>query len=288
MRSPFSILLTCAALCALAACQRPDTPLPQGDRGDFDWARTALERNPQLEIVAADADSGIFTVRNKRTGEVLALKLDEIAAAPVAQLKEAPAPTAAVPPPPEAPEEPAPAPAPAAPVASTPAGDQRASQTMAQQIAPSSSQPGDTPGYTIDRSDGQLRVSGPGVSIVSSGNAVSGPSAPSGQRAAEPIICEGRRMLQLDSRDIFVEGDAIIARGGCELYITNSRVVGSSVGVVIQDAVVHIANSHIEGASASFTADDRAKLFLRNSTFQGLSRRAEMAAVQDQGGNRWR
>lgn len=283
MRSPFSILPACAALCILAACQRAQEPVAKDDRGDFDWARTALERNPQLEIVAADSDSEVFTVRNKHTGEVLALPLDEIAAAPVSQLEPAaPASAAATPPPSQSPAEPP------APESAAPAGNERTEQALAQQIAPSSSRPGETPGYTIERTDGQLRVSGPGVSIVSSGNTPAGSSAPAGQRAVDPIICEGRRMIQLDSRDIRVEGDAIVARGGCELYITNSRVVGSSVGVVIQDAVVHIANSHIEGASASFVADDRAKLFIRNSMFQGLSRRAEGATVQDQGGNRWR
>ena len=62
----------------------------------------------------------------------------------------------------------------------------------------------------------------------------------------------------------------------------------SPAGIVVQDATVHISNSHIEGASASFQAEDRARMFVRGSTFQGVSRRAELATVQDQGGNRWR
>jgi hypothetical protein len=95
-------------------------------------------------------------------------------------------------------------------------------------------------------------------------------------------------MLQLDSRDIYVDGDAIIARGGCELYITNSHVVASGTGIVVQDAVVHIANSQIEGATASFNAGGGAKLFVRGSTFRGVSRRDEHSSVQGQGGNRWR
>lgn len=299
MRSRFTMVVTCAALLLLTACRRPEQPVARDESSDFDWARTALERNPQLEIVATDADAEVFTVRDKRTGEVLALNLDEIVAAPIAQLQKtaalAPAPAAT-----ETTETPETAPVPAAAAsaptsASTPtppSGDERTAQTTAQQIDPSSPQPGQTPdqtpGYTIERTDGQLRVSGPGVSIVSSGNAAASASAPSGQRAINPIICEGRRMLQLDNRDIRVDGDAIIARGGCELHITNSRVVGSGAGVVIQDAVVHIVNSHVEGAAASFIANDGAKLYLRNSTFQGLSRRGEAATVQDQGGNRWK
>ena len=95
-------------------------------------------------------------------------------------------------------------------------------------------------------------------------------------------------MLHFDNRNIYVEGDAIIARGGCELYITNSRVVADGTGIVVRDAVVHIANSTIEGGAASFDADDTSKMYLRSSTFQGLPRRSERATVQDQGGNQWR
>lgn len=95
-------------------------------------------------------------------------------------------------------------------------------------------------------------------------------------------------MLHLDSRNIHVDGDAIIARGGCDLYITNSHVIASGTGIVVQDATVHIANSQIEGTTASFNAGTGAKLFVRGSTFQGISRRDEQASVQDQGGNQWR
>ena len=77
-------------------------------------------------------------------------------------------------------------------------------------------------------------------------------------------------MLHLDNRDIYVDGDAITVRDGCEMYITNSHIVASGTGVMVQDAVVHISNSHIEGASGSFDADDRAKMYVRGSTFQGV------------------
>jgi len=95
-------------------------------------------------------------------------------------------------------------------------------------------------------------------------------------------------MVHLDNREIFVEGDAITVRGGCELYITNSRVVATRTGIVVQDGIVHVSNSHIEGQEGSFDADSRAKVFVRASTFRGLPRRSELAQVQDQGGNRWR
>jgi hypothetical protein len=142
--------------------------------------------------------------------------------------------------------------------------------------------------YTIDRSGGQLRVSGPGVSIVSSGTGAKAASRRTAStRTVDPIICEGKRLLKLDDRNIYVDGDAIIARGGCELYITNSRIIASGTGLIVEDAIVHVANSHIEGVS-SFHATDQAKMFVRTSTFQGVPRRAEFASVLDQGGNQWR
>ena len=61
-------------------------------------------------------------------------------------------------------------------------------------------------------------------------------------------------MMHVDGRDIYVDGDAITVRGGCELYITNSRIVASSTGVVVREGTVHIANSYVEGATASFDA----------------------------------
>ena len=90
--------------------------------------------------------------------------------------------------------------------------------------------------------------------------------------------------MQLDNRDIYVDGDAITVRGGCELFLTNSHIVASGTGIIVQDATVHISNSTVEGGNASFQADDRAKMYVRGSTFAGVPRRAELAMVQDQGG----
>jgi hypothetical protein len=201
------------------------------------WARAALERNPNLEIVASDASSGVFTVRERTTGQVHAVKLDEIAAAPVAMLAAAPA---------------------AAKVASgsadtevqTAASDEAMTDESATEPA-AEPEPATAPtplaegkDYTVQRSGNQVKVSGPGFSIVSGGAAptVSAKGEP-GQRTVDPIICEGQRMMHLDGRSIYVEGDAITVRGGCELYITNSRIVASGTGVVVREGSVHIANS---------------------------------------------
>ena len=278
-------MFVCSALVILSACQQgkqqPATAAQAPN--ELAWARGALDRNPNLEVVATDTQAGVFTVHDRATGEVHAVKASELAAVPLSQLA-APTPAGS-----EAGMEPRAASAtPAAPSSS--AANDNAMAPQADSAAPASTSQTASTGpqpYTIERSEGQLKVSGPGISIVSSG-APGAAQAAAAQRKADPIICEGRRQIQLDGRDIQVDGDAVTARAGCELYITNSRIVASGTGVVVQDAVVHIANSYIEGASGSIAAEGGARMFLRGSTFNGLQRRDSLASVQDQGGNQWR
>jgi len=288
------VALSCIALAVLSACNRgpePTAVLPT-EPVELTWARAALERNPRYEVLASDAQTRVFTVRDRSTGQVQTLNLNDLAAAPVAQLR-APPPAVAPAPEPAATVAAAPAaPAPAATVEppATPAPAAAPSQVVDNSPAAAAERAqASGSNYTIERSGGQLRVSGPGVSIVSTGRGTaSGVSTAAGTRASEPIICEGKRLLKLDDRKIYVEGDAIIARGGCELYITNSSIVATGTGLIVEDAIVHVANSHIEGLNGSFNATDRAKMFVRTSTFQGVPRRAEFASVLDQGGNEWR
>lgn len=277
--------LAIAATLALAACDRGAAPNPEPSATqpaptaapantaapattELSWARAALERNPELEIVSTDEQSGEITVKYRGSGETESVKVSELVAVTPSQL-------AALQPAEEEPQEPT------NPQARTNASDSGEGNPPVLGSTPS--------GYKIERSDGQIRVSGPGVSIVSSGPAAGGDDRTGGARhAVDPFICEGPRTLQLDDRDIYVEGDAITVRNGCELFLTNSRVVASGTGIVVQNATVHISNSHVEGGSASFQADDRARVYVRGSTFLGVPRRDELAMVQDQGGNKWR
>jgi len=284
---------------------------------EMQWAQAALQRNPNLEIIHADRESRVFTVRDRQTDAVTAVQLAEIAAAPVAFLKAPADADAAAERVQSAAAEPVMtevAPEPISTSAALPAtlpakspppytidrssgqtkvsgtgisvvyGDMPAT-TLAVRPAVDTTRP-----YTIDRSSGLIRASGPGISVESSAQ----PRTPaaldqtSAGVAVEPLICEGPRVMQLDSRTIYVEGDALTARGGCELYITNSTIIASGTGVVIRDATVYINNSRIEGGMASFDAKEQAKVFLRGSTLNGLSRRNERALIQDQGGNSYR
>lgn len=244
------------------------------------WTRAAIQRNPQVELLASDPETGVFTLLDRLTGEVLVVGPDELAATPLSQLSKTGDTTGSArssdsPRAPDSRRDGAGAPSSGA-----------AHGTANEAAAAGDDGASDAP-YTIEREGGRIRITGPGVSIVSSGQDVAD-TGNSVQAADEPIICEGRRMLHLDNRDLHVEGVAITARGGCELYITNSRIVASRTGIVVHDATVHVSNSHVQGADAAFQADDRARMYVRSSTFQGVPRRTQMAQIQDQGGNRWR
>lgn len=260
------------ALFALAACQESrDAGNPQ----EMAWAKAALERNPNLEVIATDSQRGVFTVRDRVTQQVHAVGLDELAAAPVAQLAAAGGLPAAG--------------ASSLPVdeeVSDPYAPSGAMEPEAEAQSEVAAVDGAVPDYKIERSGGKVRVTGPGLSIVS-GSAAPPASArgEAGQRNVDPIVCEGRRTMHLDDQRIYVDGDAITVAGGCELYLTNSRIVASNTGLVVRDGVVHIANSYVEGGTASFDVGSAARVYMRGSTLQGLLRREEVAMIEDQGGN---
>lgn len=261
---PTKLASILAALLMLTACQRAEEPqvaespaAPPPGSSELDWARNALERNPTVEVLATDRAAGVFTLRDRDSGAVSTVKLADLAAAPVAALE-----AAAVPAVPETVAEAEPAPAPA----EEPALD-----------------------YTVERSGGQVRVSGPGVSIVSATAPSAATAAPeSGPRTIDPIICDGERVMQVNNRRVVVTGDAITARNGCQLHIINSRVSGTDTGVVIRDATVHITNSTVEGGTASFDAGAGARVFLQGATLKGPTRREDGAEVHEQGNNQWR
>lgn len=282
------VLIGAVACILLSACAKQPADEPAASANEqLSWARDALSRNPQLEVVATDEQRRVITVKNRQSGEIMALPLDSIAAAPVAMLKATPtlASTAAA------------APPTTTETTSTTTSERvETTQPAAQSAAmpPAEMDNGATSGamqtegnYVIQREGGQLRVSGPGVSIVSANSADASRGQAQNSPATSPIICEGSRFLHLDQRNLTVEGTAIIARNGCELHITNSRIQATGAALTVQNATVHVANSTLRGAT-SVEALGRARLFLRGSTFEGISRRDESAELNDQGGNNWR
>lgn len=140
--------------------------------------------------------------------------------------------------------------------------------------------------------DAHKVVSGPGYSIA----VVGAPAAPSGAAAGdalagnlplefrhEPIVCQGERMLHIDNRYLQFDGDAVSAEDGCDLHITNSRIVAQGTGVFARAANVHIENSFIEGQARAIDAADGAQIYVQASTFKGVIRRVDTAGFHDLG-----
>jgi hypothetical protein len=254
-----ALALLAVAITTLAAAE--PAPLSQHE---LDWARAALERNGALEVVASDPTTGWITVRVKTTGELRRVFAGSVVASLPAD----------------------------APAASDSESASSTSSTASRRTAVPAAPKG-----------GHVLLSGPGYSIAAASVSMSGGAASqagaSGATGAgatlaggipvehlhEPIICQGSRLLHIDSRNLEFDGDALSAENGCELHITNSRIVASGVGVEARGASVHIENSAIEGAAGSVEASGGAQVYASSSTFKGLIRRLDTAAFHDLGGN---
>ena len=276
---------------AFAACSR------QG-QDEMSWARAALERNDRLEIIAADPKSRTFTVRNKGTGELTVLSLDQLIAGPAPAISGAASPATAAGQALTTPSTPAQSASEANPAAAKageaaePAGNPPAAPAPPTEPVPFVSQAERT--RQTHPMPGQVLSAGPGYTIEAGSPATGAPSgrepgvsnAPVEVRR-EPIVCQGARLLHIDNRNLQFVGDAVSAEDGCEIHITNSRIRATGVGVSARAANVHIDNSLIEGDAASIDASDGAQIYAASSRFRGLSRRLDTAAVHDLGGNVW-
>jgi hypothetical protein len=279
-----AVLVTAlATLVAATACQQREQPTE--DR-EMDWARAALERNPAIEVVAADPEARRFTVRMRETGELATVALGTIMAGPPGSFARAKGPE-----PDSQPARQETAEQEAATEARPDAGGEGATQAAGAQAPEaqadtSSDATVEAPAYSVARSAEGVKITGPGVSIETVGPA---PAAEPGiMRADSPIICEGPRLLKLDGRTLAVSGDAIVARGGCEIHLTNSRVDASRAAVVVRDARVHITNSEVRGLSRSLDIYDGGEVYARSSEFSGLVQQHGSGRLEDLGDNRFR
>lgn len=253
---------------ALAGCNAKSP-----EDAELQWARAALERNPQLKVMAVDAATHSIQVQVKANGETIAVTPGELAAIPIADLV-ALTQAANAPPPvvsePAAPAEPEPAPEP--PPASEPEVAESTAKTNYDE-------------FVVQREAGRVRVTGPGVSIESHAAPVTEGAT---QRYDDSIVCDGKRMLRMDARQLNVAGDAITVRGGCELHLSNSRIRATGAAIVVESGTVHISNSEIAGGVNSLRTGPGARAYLRSNTFVGLQVRDSQADIVDQGGNTWR
>lgn len=248
----------CATALWLAACTRQETVR------EIDWAKAALARNPDFEIVATDESAGVFTVRDTTSGTVHTLKLRDLIAAPL-KPRETASPVAPQPAPvesPQLPEQPEPA---------TLADDQTTATETVAAVQP-------------DR--GASLAEGPGYSITrSTGGAPESAAATNVERRTDPIVCQGNRLMRIDGETIEFTGDAVIAERGCDLYISNARIRAGGVGIIARQARVHIVNSTIGGTRGSYEAAQGGEIYVARSTFQGVGRRFDGGTMTDLGGN---
>jgi hypothetical protein len=281
--------LTGAALALLlGACNR------QG-QDEMSWARTALERNGQIEIVAADPQSRTFTVRVKDTGELRMVRADELIAGPAGTLAPQAAQSAAPPAAARAAQESAGAPAAqsaqsAVPVASPgeAAAPANAPEPQSASLIPQNSTGQDSGGRVLSQGPGySIKAAAPTTSAAAGRARDTNITSAAVERRHEPIVCQGSRMLHIDNRNLEFDGDAVSAEDGCEIHITNSHISATGVGVTARAANVHIDNSLIEGGTACIDASEGAQIYTASSRFRGLSRRLDTASVHDLGGNIW-
>src|SRR5688572_3532827 len=87
--------LAIAAGLALTACDKSEAPKSvtgaaasaATPNAAIEWARAALARNPELEVLAVDPQTGVVTVKNRSTGETEAVKASELIAVPPSRLR---------------------------------------------------------------------------------------------------------------------------------------------------------------------------------------------------------
>jgi hypothetical protein len=267
----------------LAACSRQETVR------EIDWAKAALARNPEFEIVATDESAGVFTVRDTATGTMRTLKLQDLVAAPLPPKAES-----GGPPPTPGPSEP---PAESPQVADDAGEAELASQTTDVATAPTGGTLAEGPGYSISRGTGSkpeaagATLEGPGYKIERQGEPgradalAPAVQAANVERRTDPIICQGNRLMHIDGETIEFSGDAVIAEKGCDLYISNARIRAGGVGIIARQARVHIVNSTIGGTRGSYEASAGGEIYVARSTFNGVGRRFDGGQMTDLGGN---
>jgi hypothetical protein len=272
-----------AVFAALAACDS------SGGSSEMEWARSALERNDGLEIVGVDEQARTFTVRERASGELKIVGVDQIAAAP----SDAAGASAAAPAQTTAQAETSP---PAAATPSTAQPDEAAQPVDENDPSARVGYEVLEPQVAMDHGSGRVIASGPGYSIQSAGggtapaaraSTTAAASPATAERRYEPLICQGARLLQIDGRTITFEGDGVKAEAGCEIHITNSHIRASGVGIAARGANVHIQNSTVSGESGAIQASDNAQIYARSSRFSGMVRRFDNAEVHDGGDNVW-
>ena len=284
----YRALWLAVAVAQVAGCARDAAPAQAQAQAQaqIEWTREALARNPDLDVVAVDP-KGVFTVRMHAGGELRTVGVDDVVAAPPGVVSTSMQ-DAAPPPAQRASAETEPG---AATEENPVAGETATVAEATEDVAHS--------GITVTRDAGRVSITGPGVSIASASApapaAAAGAMPATGARAPGsterrnlPMICEGERLMHIDNRAITFDGDGLIVRDGCDLYLTNSRIAASGTAITVAGGKVHVVGSDVEGAVASIDASQGAQVYLSRASIDGLQRRFDSAQISDLGGNRYR
>jgi hypothetical protein len=296
-RLPFLTGLAATAVLGIAACSKGSDQMS--------WARAALERNDQIEVVAADPAANTFTVRIKNTGDLRVVNADQVvagpsgilggpatpAATPAASGGAAPGSTpAANPAPTAAPGESATAanaPAPAAGQVGPPDADAAAaanapkpnsmmtSQSMRRSSADDSSVPrtgfraDPAPAAEAPNPNSDVASITPGGRVLESGPGYAIKTANAAAKSTSTTARVERERSSTTSAAIERRHDPIICQGDRLLHIDNRNLEFDGDAVSAENGCeIHITNSHItaKGVGVSVRA---ANVHIDNSQIEG-------------------
>jgi hypothetical protein len=276
------------AICTLGSALLILTGCDKFARDDSEWARAALERNPDLTIVAADKEAHTFTVQVKGSNELRVVHVDQIignvpstgVAQPASQVSE-PAQTAPASESPPPAESTAPAQStanagePARPgdsasarsqfntglasgtgVIKDPATGRVLASTGSATDTPATSTTGATP---ASGADGKVLASGPGYTI-SAGD----------PRASRPLrLAEASELKSPANAALERRYEPMICQGNRMLHIDgrNIEFEGDALSAV-DGCEIHITNSHIIAHGLGISAR-AANVHVKNSIIEG-------------------
>jgi hypothetical protein len=276
-----------SALLILSGCDR------LASHGDTEFARAALERNPDLTIVASDKDANTFTVQVKGSSELRVVRADEVIGAlpstgvapPVADNNATAkaAPTSEPAPPPEGTESPS-------PIAS--AGESARLDTGTDAATPSTGLKSGT-GFVTDasgktRTFGDAESSSADAAAAASSNTAAeksggdkkvlasgrGYTVTAGEpRGNRPIRLAEATELKSPSNAVMERRfDPMICQGSRLLQIDGRNIEFEGDGLSALDGCeLHITNSHIIARGGLGLSVRAANVHIQNSIIEGDS-----------------
>lgn len=297
----------CASLTACLLLAVGTAACSKGGDDKVSVAQVAVRANPDLELMATDAQQGVLTVRVKKTEQVLTVKVDDvIAGTAFANLQAAAA----------APEA-APAAAPASSGSRLEITTPGAKVSMGGGADGKSTVAVEAGGTRASASGGSGEVGSARERLREAGRALGStlpadapaPRAAAPAPAAEPapapapaprrdeatlrrrtspVLCNGKDSVRLENVLLETDSVAVSANGHCNILISGSHIIGRMGGVSVNgNATVTIENSQIE-APVAFSVNGDGEISVEGSRIEGAVQSRRKTSVRDLGRNVWR